>query len=176
LARRRLHANGTSQRLNATIIDWGNKNATIEEKDLPYFSKGGYILTGDFNGDGYPDFITYGYSPQSLPTYPPFGNGWFLYLYDPLTDSYIEEPFGSDNTEFHTYFYAQDVNGDGKDELNTIIFLRYNNNRMEIIKQKFSEDTFKCKKKKWKVYFILYIVITILACFLLPLWKPGYLP
>ena len=118
--------------LNATTIEWGDKNANFIEKEIPYFTKGAYILTGDFNGDGYPDFVTYGIRKAPYPTYPGYGTGWYLYLYDSITDSYHEESSGSDNTERHTYLYAQDVNGDGKDEL----IVRYEewtfNNRIRI--------------------------------------------
>ncbi len=58
----------------------------------------------------------------------------------------------------------------------TIVFLIYNKNRIEAIKLKFTKEEFKPKKKKFNIIFVLYIVLTILAAFILPLYKPGYLP
>jgi Ca2+/Na+ antiporter len=57
-----------------------------------------------------------------------------------------------------------------------IVFFIYNKNRMESIKLKFSEDSFKVKKKKWNIIFILYIVVTFLTLFAISWYKPGYLP
>jgi len=58
----------------------------------------------------------------------------------------------------------------------SILFLIYKKSRIEAIKLNFSEENFKSKKKKWNVIFTLYVVFTILAVFILPFYKPGYLP
>ena len=60
--------------------------------------------------------------------------------------------------------------------ISTLFFLRYNNTRFEAIRFRFTSSEFKPKKRKLNIFFILWLVITILASFLLPLYKPGYLP
>jgi len=54
-------------------------------------------------------------------------------------------------------------------------YFRYNNSRMEALKLRFSAEEFQPKKKKLNILFVLYIVITALAMFLVPLWEPGCL-
>ena len=58
----------------------------------------------------------------------------------------------------------------------TVIFLGYNKNRIEAIKLKFTKDELKPMKRKLNIAFTLYIVLSILAIFILAWWKPGYLP
>ena len=58
----------------------------------------------------------------------------------------------------------------------TILFLIYNKNRIEVLKLKFAEEEFNPRKKKLNIIFALYIVLTILSFFVLPWWKPGYMP
>ena len=57
-----------------------------------------------------------------------------------------------------------------------IVFLIYNNSRIDAIKLKFAEDEFKPMKRKLNIAFTLWIVLTILVIFIIPWWKPGYLP
>ena len=57
-----------------------------------------------------------------------------------------------------------------------IIFFRYNKNRIETINLRFIDDYFSSKKKVLNIIFILYLMLTIIASLILPLWKPGYLP
>jgi len=52
----------------------------------------------------------------------------------------------------------------------------YSNSRIEAIKNKFEAEDFYYKKKKLNIIFVLFLVFTILAMFLVPLYKPGYLP
>ena len=61
------------------------------------------------------------------------------------------------------------------------IYLRYNKNRIELIKSRFvtftTDDEFFFKKNKLNVVFILYLVVSILTLFLVgAFFKPGYLP
>jgi len=61
------------------------------------------------------------------------------------------------------------------------IYLRYNKNRIGLIKSKFAtfttDDEFFFKKNKLNVVFILYVVVSILTLFLVgAFFKPGYLP
>ena len=60
--------------------------------------------------------------------------------------------------------------------LATILFLLYNKKRIESTKSKFSEDKYKSCKKNLNLAFSLYIVLTILAFFIMIFWKPNYLP
>ena len=57
-----------------------------------------------------------------------------------------------------------------------IVFLIYNKSRIEVIKSKFAEDEFKPKKRTFNIIFVLFLVLTILAIFIVPSYKPGYLP
>jgi len=57
-----------------------------------------------------------------------------------------------------------------------VIFLLYNKNRIEAIKSKFSKDEFKPMKRKLNFAFVLYLVLSILAVYIIAWWKPGYLP
>ena len=62
-----------------------------------------------------------------------------------------------------------------------LIYLRYNKNRIEVIKLRFAtfvtDDEFFLRKKKLNIAFILYLVVTILSLFLVgAFFKPGYLP
>jgi len=60
------------------------------------------------------------------------------------------------------------------------IYLRYNKNRIALIKSKYAtfttDDEFFLRKKKFNIAFILYVIATILSIFVVPWIKPGYLP
>jgi len=59
-------------------------------------------------------------------------------------------------------------------------YFRYNKNRIALIKSKYAtfttDDEFFLRKKKLNIVFILYVVVTIISIFLVPFFKPGYLP
>jgi len=101
---------GTKE-LNPTWIEWGNKNTSIEEKSTNVGCA--KSITGDFNGDGHSDIIYYA-EEGSLQGY--YGNqGWDLALYNPTTKLFNWA--ASEVNVTCNIMYAQDVNGDGKDEL-----------------------------------------------------------
>ena len=60
--------------------------------------------------------------------------------------------------------------------ITSIIYFRYKNSMVNALKFKFSDEAFKPKKETLNVMFVLFIVLTILAMFIVPLYKPGYLP
>jgi len=101
---------GTKQ-LNPTAIEWGNKNTSIEEKTINVMCA--KTITGDFNGDGHSDIIYYA-EQGTLQGY--YGEqGWDLMLYNPTTKLF--EAKASERNVDCVIMHAQDINGDGKDEL-----------------------------------------------------------
>jgi len=101
----------SESQIGSTTITWGNNNSSLEHKEISGLSTGS-TLFGDFNGDGYTDIVRYHVTAQ--------GEGFKLYLYNPSTNSYPSNP--TFNFPYYTFInlYAQDVNGDGKDELISI--------------------------------------------------------
>jgi len=93
-------------RLNSTTIAWGGQNNNIEDSPLSNFSTGS-IITGDFNGDGYTDYVVYNIGSGVV-------KSWKLFLFNPNNNSFQERSSGN-TTE--AYAYAHDFDGDGKDEL-----------------------------------------------------------
>ncbi|MCL2435396.1 MAG: FG-GAP-like repeat-containing protein [Lentimicrobiaceae bacterium] len=114
-----LYGEDEAEQFNETTIEWGERNTDIQEKitGLPLALDKTKILTGDFNGDGYTDLLVYHKIVDSGDGERTHAIGWRLYLYDPLTGSFYEEQSAAETSLFHSKLYAQDVNGDGKDEL-----------------------------------------------------------
>jgi hypothetical protein len=98
------------QQLNKTTINWDPQSN--KTPNIPSNTPKGYIITGDFNGDGYTDYVIYGLTEQE--------NKWELY--EGNSDGTFENSGISGN---HTsvkqtedcYFYKADINDDGADEL-----------------------------------------------------------
>jgi len=74
-----------------------------------------------------------------------------------------------------TYLFDNIIAGISLSLIVAFIFIIYNNSRIEAIKLRFSAEEFQPKKKKLNILFVLYIVLTALAMFLVPLWEPGCL-
>ena len=72
--------------------------------------------------------------------------------------------------------YDNTLIGTGLVVLTALFFFRYTKSRMEAITAKFAEDDFQPKKKELNIMFVLFIVFTVLSAFIIPLYKPGYLP
>ena len=92
--------------IGATTIDWGTKNNNIEVIPQSNFPTG-EIIAGDFNGDGYSDYVVYNQGSGTTKT-------WKLFLFNPNTNSFEEK---SSNNSLEGYAYSCDFDGDGKDEL-----------------------------------------------------------
>jgi hypothetical protein len=59
--------------------------------------------------------------------------------------------------------------------LTAFIFLRFDKNRIEDVKLRFSSEKLKSKKRVLNVIFASYVVLTVLALFFGALYRPGYL-
>jgi len=90
-----------AKQLNPTTIEWGSKITSHEEKFTNV--RCAKTITGDFNGDGHSDIIYYD------------EQGWHLELYNPTTNLFEEK--ASELNVNCVIMHAQDLNGDGKDEL-----------------------------------------------------------
>jgi len=110
-----LFGEGGNLQLTTTAITWGAQNNTKSEKELS--TPDGNILTGDFNGDGYTDYIIYGQTNLK--------NKWVLYTNNPNTEIFNSSTTGN-VLDGLTLFYKADVNGDGCDELITAELLDNN--------------------------------------------------
>ena len=109
-----LYGENETERLNETAITWGVQNNEKEEKEITSFPGEGYIITGDFNGDGYTDYIAYGLGSlkRDWKFYAGSATGTFTLKDTSRVDVSLDD-------ETKCYFYAADINGDGCDELIT---------------------------------------------------------
>ena len=115
--------------LNATKIEWGEQSNASPY--FPYYTSyvlnnssdgstlpEGYIIPGDFNGDGFMDFVIYGQTSHenTWGLYTGKLSNYGFYIFDKTG---ITEWHNSVSVESNCYFYKADVNGDGADELIT---------------------------------------------------------
>ena len=110
---------------------------------------------------------------SGAPEFPRFGAscafGLLLNLNILITNTLLEK------FEIVPFLFNKTTATIGTFVLTAIFFIIYNNSRIEAIKLRFSAEDFQPKKKKLNILFVLYIVITALAMFLVPLWEPGCL-
>ena len=108
-----LYGETDNEQLNATTISWESQSNSLQNdaatlQGIP----DGYILTGDYNGDGFTDYVIYGASNLMV---------WKLYHNIPNTTTYSLVDSGRHNTinnnGDNVFFLKADVNGDGCDEL-----------------------------------------------------------
>jgi len=107
-----LFGEGGKQQLNATNIAWQKqtKNEDTRPIVVPSISEAYNIITGDFDGDGYMDYLVY---------YPGFTKRYF----GTESGEFIAENSGGGLEGSNLMLYKADVDGDGRDEL---INLDYN--------------------------------------------------
>ena len=102
-------------KINPTTIQWGEQNTTIDGTQVVSGLPQGYIITGDFDGDGYTDIVVYAMGSSQ--------NNWRLYLNN-KNGGFTPSVNG---THYPTCcFYVYDLDMDGKDEL--IIGSKHNPN------------------------------------------------
>ncbi len=92
--------NNGGKPVNSTIFDWGNDGEDFQtaiSDAIPSFANS--IVTGDFNGDGQTDFIS-------------FSNNWYLYIADANGYSFNLVSQGDLPDDFAT-FIPGDADGDG---------------------------------------------------------------
>jgi len=93
------------QSLNKTTIGWEKQNSNPPPKTIP--TPDGNIIFGDFNGDGYTDYIMYNETSGQ--------NTWTLFLGSP--NQTFEDSGITGVHKSASYFYKADVDGCGGDEL-----------------------------------------------------------
>jgi hypothetical protein len=105
-----LYGENGLQLCNSTKIKWGDNTVNLNSKPVIGLAHG-KILTGDFNGDGFTDILVY----ETVST----NKGWKMYLYSPSINGYPQYPSYTNTTMGYAtnMIYAQDINGDGKDEI-----------------------------------------------------------
>ena len=100
--------------LNATLIKWGDNYSTFLQKPITGFPSDfpdGKLLPGDFNGDGYTDFVVYDINWSG-------GKSWKAFIYNSENGTYEQKASGIYTSEDNNdMFFAQEINEDGKDEL-----------------------------------------------------------
>ena len=97
---------GSGEYLNETKIIWGEQNSVIEDIPQPNFSAG-QIVTGDYNGDGYSDYVVYNIVSGSE-------KKWQLWLQNPTNNTFECKATGKC---LESFAYSCDINSDGNDEL-----------------------------------------------------------
>jgi len=94
--------------LNPTIVDWQEENVSIDVNTTTPFTDNGRIVSGDFNGDGFTDYILrHGHQTYGWKFYSGNGDNTFQFM---SSGSFI-------NPQVRPLTYSADINGDGKDEL-----------------------------------------------------------
>jgi hypothetical protein len=104
-----------NEKLNATTIDWG------DQEYKPSFSddlvntdtaplQNGYILPGDFNGDGYTDYVVYAQTNLK--------DKWTLYTYSPEDNSFRKSKSGSHSKD--AVVFKVNLDGTGSVQLSFI--------------------------------------------------------
>jgi RHS repeat-associated protein len=99
-----------NEKLNETIIIWRDQSSNsttsyaLSNLTIPY----GYIVTGDFDGDGYMDVVNYDGTLS--------GKKWQLYLGNESGSAFTASG-SSYNHPSNSLFFSADVNGDGCHEL-----------------------------------------------------------
>ena len=102
-----LYGEGGKQHLNETKIKWGEQNNNVESNTLSNFSGGEQIVTGDFNGDGYCDYVVYNIGSGRERT-------WQLWLQNPADNTYYINCTGK---SLKSFAYSCNINEDRNDEL-----------------------------------------------------------
>ena len=99
-------ANGTP--LNPTIVDWQEENVSIDVNTTTPFTDNGKIVSGDFDGDGFTDYIlVHGVRTYDWKFYSGNGDNTFQLI---SSGSFI-------NPQVRPLTCSADIDGDGKDEL-----------------------------------------------------------
>jgi len=104
-----LYGEGGTQQLEATTITWGTQNNNIEDS-LQSNIKTGSIVSGDFNGDGFADYVAY-----NQVTGP--NRNFQLYQRHPSANTFNQEGNPVNVNNVPAYAYSCDLYGKGKDVL-----------------------------------------------------------
>ena len=99
--------NGGIKQLNPTTIRWGAQNNNIVESTID--AEIWDIITGDFNGDGYMDYVVYNREHGTNKTFQ-------LYLNDPNNNTFYSTGLPS-GTSLKSRAHSCDFYGNGKDVL-----------------------------------------------------------
>ena len=99
-------ADGTP--LNPTTMDWQEENLSINVNTTTPFTDNGKIVSGDFDGDGFTDYILiHGNQTYGWKFYSGNGDNTFQFI---SSSSFID-------SLVRPLTYSADIDGDGKDEL-----------------------------------------------------------
>ena len=99
-------ADGTP--LNPTIVDWQEENLSIDVNTTTPFTESGKIISGDFDGDGFTDYIL----RHGVRTY-----GWKFYSGNGDNTFQLMSSGSFINPQVRPLTCSADIDGDGKDEL-----------------------------------------------------------